>query len=70
MNVNTLKKENSKIIYIIYFVTDKISMGRGHEADVRIADISISWKHALFSCEKGAELWVRDDGSKFGTMVL
>jgi len=70
LNVNTLRKENSKIIYIIYFVQNKISMGRGHEANVRIADISISRKHAVFSMEKTGELWVRDDGSKFGTMVL
>lgn len=70
LNVNTLKKENSKIIYIIYLVTDKVSMGRGHEADVRIADISISRKHAVFSFEGRDELWLRDDGSKFGTMLL
>jgi len=45
-------------------------MGWGHEADVRIADISISRKHAVFSFEGGKELWLKDDGSKFGTMVL
>ena len=76
LNVNTLKKENSKIIYIIYFIRNvpnevvKISMGRGHEADVRIADISISRKHAIFSLEGKNELWIKDDGSKFGTMVI
>ena len=70
LNVNTLKKENSKIIYIIYFINDSVSMGRGHEANVRIADISISRKHALFTFEGGKELWLKDDGSKFGTMVM
>jgi hypothetical protein len=62
--VNTLKKENSKIIYIIYFIRNsptepvKISMGRGHDANVRIADISISRKHAVFSLEGKNELWI------------
>ena len=69
LNVNTLRKENSKIIYVVNFLQDWISLGRGHEADVRIADISISWKHALF-IHKNKEIWLKDDDSKFGTMVL
>lgn len=50
-------------------IEEKISLGRGHEADVRIADISISRKHAVFMM-KNKELWLKDDDSKFGTMIL
>lgn len=69
LNVNTLRKENSKIIYVVNFLKDKVSLGRGHEADVRIADISISRKHAVF-ISKNNQIWLKDDDSKFGTMIL
>ena len=45
-------------------------MGRGHDANIRIADISISRKHALFQLVDDKEIWVRDDESKFGTVLL
>ena len=69
LNVNTLKRENSKIIYIVYFIVDEITMGRGHEANVRIADISISRRHAKFLYHENG-LWLEDDDSKFGTVLL
>jgi hypothetical protein len=45
-----------------------IKLGRGHESDVRIADISVSRCHANLTLEKGA-VYISDNDSKFGTLV-
>ena len=46
-----------------------IRIGRGHDADVRISDISVSRLHALLRLEKN-ELYLEDQDSKFGTLAL
>merc|ERR1719491_1914412 len=47
-----------------------LKLGRGHESDVRFADVSISRWHATvhFDSEKGSFV-LTDHGSKFGTLV-
>lgn len=43
-------------------------MGRGHEADVRLEDVSISRQHCAVTYENGIfEIW--DNNSKFGTLI-
>jgi pSer/pThr/pTyr-binding forkhead associated (FHA) protein len=44
-------------------------MGRGHESDLRINDISVSRCHALIKFKDGKFL-LEDNVSKFGTLVL
>jgi predicted component of type VI protein secretion system len=43
-------------------------LGRGHESDVRIADVSISRCHATISFVRG-QFVLEDNNSKFGTLV-
>lgn len=45
-------------------------IGRGHESDIRINDISVSWTHVhlRYIKDKGFEL--EDKRSKFGTLVF
>ena len=68
-------KDNSNIksIHVINLNNDNesISVGRGHESDVRINDISVSRSHAVlrYSKETG-RLLLRDLKSKFGTLIL
>jgi hypothetical protein len=53
-------------------VTDKkneLKLGRGHESEVRINDISISSCHAIVKCKKDG-FYIEDNLSKFGTIVL
>lgn len=53
-------------------VTDKkteFKLGRGHESEVRINDISVSRCHAIIKCRKDG-FYVEDNLSKFGTIVL
>lgn len=44
-------------------------MGRGHESDLRINDISVSRLHAMVKYKEGKFL-LEDNISKFGTLVL
>ena len=48
---------------------DTFKMGRGHESDLRINDISVSRCHALIKFRDGRFL-LEDNLSKFGTLVL
>ena len=53
-------------------VTEKKSefkLGRGHESEVRINDISVSRCHAIIKCKKDG-FYIEDNLSKFGTIVL
>lgn len=44
-------------------------LGRGHESDVRISDISVSRIHAKIYM-KNNQFYLEDLGSKFGSLVL
>eukprot|EP01016_Furgasonia_blochmanni_P032622 TRINITY_DN3363_c0_g2_i1.p1 TRINITY_DN3363_c0_g2~~TRINITY_DN3363_c0_g2_i1.p1 ORF type:complete len:410 (-),score=67.99 TRINITY_DN3363_c0_g2_i1:132-1361(-) len=45
-----------------------ITIGRGHECDLRISDISVSRLHARLHLQKG-KVYLEDKSSKFGTLV-
>jgi len=65
------EKNNSRIIHIIRPSPTKniFKLGRGHESDLRINDISVSRCHAKIKLENGKFL-LEDNTSKFGTLVL
>ena len=44
-------------------------MGRGHESQVRINDISVSRCHAIIKCKQDG-FYIEDNTSKFGTIIL
>lgn len=48
---------------------DVFKMGRGHESDLRINDISVSRCHAMVKF-KDNKFLLEDNLSKFGTLVL
>ena len=53
--------------------TDKkmFKLGRGHESDVRVSDISVSRCHALVKYnDQNGRFYLEDNLSKFGTLVL
>jgi hypothetical protein len=47
---------------------NSIRLGRGHDSDIRITDISVSRCHAFIKMERG-EFYLDDNNSKFGTLV-
>lgn len=44
-------------------------MGRGHESEVRVNDISVSRCHAIIKYKQDG-FYIEDNRSKFGTLVL
>lgn len=65
-------KDNNNIKSIHVITLDeqsKIIMGRGHDSDVRINDISVSRSHANVTFYNG-KIKIRDMKSKFGTLSL
>ena len=65
------EKNESRIIHIIKpsDLKDTFKLGRGHEADLRINDISVSRCHSFIKFKKNRFL-LEDNMSKFGTLVL
>ena len=71
-SLNQMKENcNIKSIHIISLTDDPITIGRGHESDVRINDISVSRSHASLKYNASTgKLLLKDLKSKFGTLVL
>lgn len=71
--LETLNKDKNanRIIHVLKPGPEKsaFKLGRGHESDVRIADISVSRLHATIKCTKDG-FFIDDNNSKFGTLVL
>jgi len=65
------EKNTSRIVHIVKPVSSNhvFKMGRGHESDLRINDISVSRLHAMIKYKDGKFL-LEDNVSKFGTLVL
>lgn len=65
------EKNTSRIIHIIKpnQTKDTFKLGRGHESDLRINDISVSRLHAIIKY-KDNKFLLEDNLSKFGTLVL
>lgn len=63
--------QNIRIVHVINMASRQfIRVGRGHDADIRVTDISVSRFHARINkCLKTGEFYVEDNKSKFGTLV-
>ena len=69
LNSEEILKKNTKIVHIIDFKKLKeLTVGRGHDNNVRITDISISRLHSKLYC-KNNQIYIDDQGSKFGTLI-
>ncbi len=47
-----------------------VKVGRGHDADIRVTDISVSRFHAKLNRYSNGDYYLEDNHSKFGTLVL
>lgn len=70
-SLNQMKDNNNiKSIHVIILDEEnQIIMGRGHDSDVRINDISVSRSHANLTFKDG-KIKIKDMKSKFGTLAL
>jgi hypothetical protein len=69
----TFEKNSSRMVHVI--LPDEshkaFKMGRGHESDLRVNDISVSRCHALLKFDETTNKYcIEDNLSKFGTLVL
>ena len=66
----TLDDEDNKFLYVITLDKNRnIKLGRGLLSEVLLSDVSVSRIHCMFSIE-GRNVYIRDNNSKFGTLVL
>ena len=63
------EKKSSTLSLIVPTEHEPIRLGRGHQCDLRISDISVSRVHALLKYKDGRFL-LFDNESKFGTLIL
>ena len=71
-SLNSIKENNYPLsIHVLMFIENESSfiLGRGHESDIRITDISVSRSHARIFMKED-KFFMEDLGSKFGTLVL
>lgn len=70
----TFEKNSSRMIHVV--MPDRartmFKLGRGHESDLRVSDISVSRCHAIlkYDAERTNSYYLEDNLSKFGTLVL
>lgn len=66
-----LDKNTSRMTFMLTVSPEKhqFKLGRGHESEVRINDISVSRCHAIIKY-KDDGFYIEDNTSKFGTIVL
>ena len=63
------EKNSNRGVHIVSITsTNNITLGRGHDADVRISDISVSRCHATIKFKED-NFMIEDNNSKFGTLV-
>jgi hypothetical protein len=62
-------KNSNKGIHVLSFHSKKsIKLGRGHDCELRVSDISVSRIHAQITME-GEAFYLQDHNSKFGTLI-
>eukprot|EP00928_Gymnodinium_smaydae_P070516 TRINITY_DN54332_c0_g1_i1.p1 TRINITY_DN54332_c0_g1~~TRINITY_DN54332_c0_g1_i1.p1 ORF type:complete len:432 (+),score=82.59 TRINITY_DN54332_c0_g1_i1:165-1460(+) len=66
--VRDSQQHSGRGLHVVSLAEKTLKLGRGHESDVRIADVSISRCHATIRFNNGQFL-LKDNNSKFGTLV-
>jgi hypothetical protein len=64
-------KNSSRMIHVLSPTPEylEFKLGRGHDSDVRVSDISVSRIHAFIAYREG-KFYLQDNHSKFGTLKL
>ena len=70
ISLDTLPLNGQKSIYIISFdKKNNIKIGRSHESDLRITDVTVSRMHCQITKTNENDLILEDSNSKFGSLV-
>ena len=66
----TLDKNNNRCLYVVNLENNhKLKIGRGHDANIVLSDISVSRVHSILTIEN-QKVFLEDNNSKFGTLIL
>lgn len=69
--LESISSNTSKVIHVVNMRnTIKLYIGRGHDAHVRVTDISVSRLHAVLLKSLQGYYFLTDNDSKFGTLAL
>jgi hypothetical protein len=69
--LESISSNTSKVIHVVNMQnTIKLFIGRGHDAHVRVTDISVSRLHAVIIKSTQGYYYLSDNDSKFGTLAL
>ena len=66
-------KTQNKYIYVVNLDIpgNKVNIGRGHNSNILLNDISVSRLHCILDINKSTKkLFISDNNSKFGTLIL
>jgi pSer/pThr/pTyr-binding forkhead associated (FHA) protein len=68
----TFEKNSSRMMHLIKpsDLKSVFKLGRGHESEIRVSDISVSRGHAVLKYGEDHNYYLEDNQSKFGTLVL
>jgi predicted component of type VI protein secretion system len=67
----SISQNTSKVIHVVNLLHhNEIKIGRGHEADIRVTDISVTRTHAKLRKTAKGYFVLEDNKSKFGTLAL
>lgn len=67
----SVSNNTNKVIHVVNMLhINEIKLGRGHDADVRVTDISVSRFHASLRKSSKGYFILEDNHSKFGTLAL
>ena len=70
LEILTIDKDGKRYIYVINLEKNtKLKIGRGHEANLTLGDISVSRVHSILTIEN-KKIFLEDNNSKFGTLLL
>ena len=69
--VESVTLQNIRIVHVISMNDPRqyIKVGRGHDVDIRVTDISVSRYHAKINRVANGDFYVEDNRSKFGTLI-
>lgn len=70
MVLESVTQQNIKILHIVDMGAGiLIKVGRGHDCQVRVTDISVSRLHGFFRKSSQGFFLLEDNASKFGTLI-
>ena len=71
ITLESISSNSSKVVHVINMLDqDEVSLGRGHDIEVRVTDISVSRCHAKIVKSPLGFFYIVDNNSKFGTLSL